>query len=585
MTPIAQALSAALLHFIWQGLLVASLLWTTLLLLKHRSPQARYLAASAALALQAVLPALTVWALYPRQAAAAATAPSAPAFWQAARDVLPASGAAALPALESWLLPLWAGGVFVFSIRLAWGCRQIYHLRRSGAPAPESIVRVARLLHEKLGSFRQISLLVTPGTDSPSVIGWLHPVVLLPAATILGLSAQQLEAVLAHELSHVRRHDYLVNLFQNLIETLLFYHPAVWWTSARMREERELCCDDAGVRACGDAVCYARALTTLEKMRLAAVPLAMGSTGGPLLFRIRRLMGLASRDTAPPRLPVAAALLLGAVCVTLNMPWARAQQERRENTVSGVIGYAQTSDSPGVQVDLGGAQVTERSRIEYPGSALERKVGGIVVVEATLAADGNVSDARVLSGPAELRRGVLQSVLNWRFAPAAAGTVRQISVGFQWDQAQNALAIRETRTVTTANGALYSFRVPEGSPELETTRFLEEELEKARQSHAAAPQIQELESKLERAQAALQETEHRQAQGVRVSRIDVQGMDPDRQKALLERVPVRIGEPLTVEQQVRLIHMVSEADPPLALGLDRDQNNLLVIRISPGTSR
>ena len=102
----------------------------------------------------------------------------------------------------------------------------------------------------------------------PSVIGWLKPVVLLPAATLLGLTPEQLEAVLAHELAHIRRYDYLVNIVQMLIETLFFYHPAVWWISGRIRQERELCCDDIAVRCCGDAVGYARALTALERMRV-----------------------------------------------------------------------------------------------------------------------------------------------------------------------------------------------------------------------------------------------------------------------------------------------------------------------------
>src|SRR4029434_68939 len=94
-----------------------------------------------------------------------------------------------------------------------------------------------------------------------SAVGRLRPVLLLPAASLAGLTPQQLEAVLAHELAHIRRHDYLGNVFQTLVEALLFYHPAVWWPSARIRYERELCCDDLAVEVCGDPVCYERALT------------------------------------------------------------------------------------------------------------------------------------------------------------------------------------------------------------------------------------------------------------------------------------------------------------------------------------
>ena len=170
----------------------------------------------------------------------------------------------------------------------------------------------------------------------------------------------------------------------------------------------------------------------LEKLRGAGVSLAMGSTGGSLLFRIRRLMGLQSRETAPSRLPAIAALLLGVACLGLNMNWARAQ----EQGVPGIVGVVTSPDSPGVQIDIGGATVVERTGVEYPGYAWERKIGGIVVVEATLDAQGNVSDARILSGPAELRKNALQSVLEWHFAPAPAGSIRQVSINFQWEQAQ-----------------------------------------------------------------------------------------------------------------------------------------------------
>ena len=98
----------------------------------------------------------------------------------------------------------------------------------------------------------------------PTVIGWLKPVVLLPASALAGLTPRQLEAILAHELAHIRRHDYLVNLLQTLVETLLFYHPAVWWLSRRIRVERENCCDDLAVSLCGDPVAYAAALADLE---------------------------------------------------------------------------------------------------------------------------------------------------------------------------------------------------------------------------------------------------------------------------------------------------------------------------------
>ena len=128
----------------------------------------------------------------------------------------------------------------------------------------------------------------------------MKPVVLLPASALAGLTPQQLEAILAHELAHIRRHDYLVNLLQTLVETLLFYHPAVWWLSRRIRIERENCCDDLAVSLCGDPCTYARALADLEALRGPARSLAMAANGGSLLQRVRRLLGApTSRRTRP----------------------------------------------------------------------------------------------------------------------------------------------------------------------------------------------------------------------------------------------------------------------------------------------
>ena len=143
-------------------------------------------------------------------------------------------------------------------------------------------------------------LLESTRVDVPTVIGWLTPVVLLPASALAGLTPQQIEAILAHELAHIRRHDYLVNLLQTLVETLLFYHPAVWWLSRRIRVERENCCDDLAVSLCGDPVAYAAALADLEELRSSNRTLALAATGGSLLQRVRRLLGAPSHAGRAP---------------------------------------------------------------------------------------------------------------------------------------------------------------------------------------------------------------------------------------------------------------------------------------------
>src|SRR6185437_12084034 len=131
-------------------------------------------------------------------------------------------------------------------------------------------------------------------TDAPVVLGHFRPVILVPLGFLAGLLPDQVEAILLHELAHIRRSDYLMNVCQRVIEALLFYHPAVWWISQVIRAERENCCDDMVVDLRGDAHAYAEALTTLEHSRLEqhwpTRRTAVASTGGNLVKRIKRLL-------------------------------------------------------------------------------------------------------------------------------------------------------------------------------------------------------------------------------------------------------------------------------------------------------
>jgi uncharacterized protein (TIGR03435 family) len=147
---------------------------------------------------------------------------------------------------------------------------------------------------------RRVHVVDSPLVDTPTALGWLRPVVLLPIAALTNLAPMQVEAILAHELAHIRRHDYFVNLLQTLAETLLFYHPAVWWVSARIRAEREHCCDDVAVSVWGDAVGYASALAELETWRMEQLrTLVLAATGGSLLDRVRRVLQVPVNDARP----------------------------------------------------------------------------------------------------------------------------------------------------------------------------------------------------------------------------------------------------------------------------------------------
>lgn len=330
MTAIAHAISAALLNFIWQGPLVAFLLWVTLKTLRSGSARLRYLVSCAALAIMAALPEITAWLVYRASGAPGATAnrvvviPDSlgPAIWPAA-----ASPSTWIAVLEAWALPLWFAGVLIFALRLIWSSRHVARLRCEGDAAEDSLAQTVLHLARRMSLDRPVRVLISSLADSPSVAGWLRPAILLPAASLLNLSVEQLEAVLAHELAHIRRHDYLVNVLQTLAETLFFYQPAVWWVSSCIRNEREPCCDDLAVEICGDPVGYARALTRLERLRVISPELALSSTAGPLLRRIQRLTG-AVEEQPPSRLPAVLALSLALACgVMTSLHWTNAQPQ------------------------------------------------------------------------------------------------------------------------------------------------------------------------------------------------------------------------------------------------------------------
>ncbi|PYQ18974.1 MAG: peptidase M56 [Acidobacteria bacterium] len=190
------------------------------------------------------------------------------------------------------LVGLWGAGVLVLSLRALGGWALVQRLRRSGLTAvPAAIESTLARLVDALRVSAPVRLYESALVQVPTVIGWLRPVILLPASALTGLSAGQLELILAHELAHIRRGDYLMNLLQTAVETLLFYHPAVWWVSHRMRVEREHCCDDLAVAAGGNPTRYARALADLQGLCSDAPALAMAATGGSLLERIARLVG------------------------------------------------------------------------------------------------------------------------------------------------------------------------------------------------------------------------------------------------------------------------------------------------------
>lgn len=286
-----RALGWTLIHTLWQGALVAAGWGAFRLFARGADVRLRYGAGLLALALLLVLPALTLWRLAP-----------------GADDAVLAAGASTAVAVD-WmsqvesLLPLvvagWLIGVLVVAAREAWRWHAVRALLLgSASPLPDWTARAARIA-ARLRVARPVGVVSSTLALTPSLVGWLKPVVVLPASTLLALSPRQLEMVIAHELAHVRRADYLVNLLQVAVETLLFHHPAVHWISRDVRELREACCDDLVLRSGVDPLHYADTLACLAELRGITHAPALAASGGSLLLRVRRIVGVGA--DAPPR--------------------------------------------------------------------------------------------------------------------------------------------------------------------------------------------------------------------------------------------------------------------------------------------
>jgi beta-lactamase regulating signal transducer with metallopeptidase domain/Flp pilus assembly secretin CpaC len=381
---VVQALGWTLIHFLWQGLAIAAVLAVALRLMRRAAAQYRYLAGCAALLLMAVAPLVTFRLVAPQpQFLPAAVAVPAQSAWietttqiaaaQPSLVVIARPEPRALTFIERlqmllpWLVIGWLAGVCALSCRLFAGWLQVRRLRKMATtPLPWSGTFPA--LAQRLGVHRPIRLLQSALVAVPTVIGWLRPVILLPATCLTGLSPAQLEAIIAHELAHIRRHDYLVNLLQSAVETLLFYHPAVWWVSRRIREEREHCCDDLAVEVCGDRVGYARALATLEELRPASAQLALAATGAPLLRRIRRLVTTPERSAGRASWPVAGIIVLLVLAVLMagtREHRAAAQQHDAQSNLKTndivPINVPMTVANGAKQPPMPGAQLTDET--------------------------------------------------------------------------------------------------------------------------------------------------------------------------------------------------------------------------------
>lgn len=327
------ALGWTLVHFCWQAMVIGLAYGAIDLALRNGSSRARYGLAVAALLAMAVTAAGTlIHELAAMQGAAVDMAMISPSSGividGAGRASFATRDSLDIAALLPWLDLLWLAGVLFLTIRALGGYHVLRRFVRATDPdVPEQLTLLVRGLCARLGITRPVLLRLSREACGPFVVGVVRAVIVVPVSALTALSPAQLEAVLAHELAHVRRADFLWNILQTIVETLFFFHPAVWWIGRRLRAERELCCDDMALAVCGDPVTYATALVALERVRPAhrfAPALDGHGSGTGLRARVLRILG--SAPQRPRR--IAPLLLAGAAIASLllfsQLPYARA---------------------------------------------------------------------------------------------------------------------------------------------------------------------------------------------------------------------------------------------------------------------
>ncbi|MFA9215742.1 MAG: M56 family metallopeptidase [Sphingomonadaceae bacterium] len=372
MNTLVTALGWTLIHFLWQGLLLGCATAVALAVLRNARPGVRYSVACAALLACAVWPLVS---LLQRLGSAGGGEPAA----LFSSTLLPAtladdSGVINLHQAMYWIVSLWALCAAVLLLRMACGLLWIERARQQhGRVHPVWQARLEQLAR-RAGIRRPVHLRVLDTLDSPVTAGCWRPLVLVPAALLSGLPPDLLEALLAHELAHIRHHDYLVNLLQNAIETLLFYHPAVWWISQRIRSEREQMADDFAARQLGEPRRLALALSELERLQFSTHHLALAANGGDLMLRIKRLL-----RPAPQALNWKAAipmLGLAVACLALYAE-ATAADKTAAKRVPAVVDFNSCAQPV------------------YPEASIKAVEEGTVTLGFLIDVDGKVSDAKV----------------------------------------------------------------------------------------------------------------------------------------------------------------------------------------------
>lgn len=395
---IVASIGWTLVHFLWQGALIGCATALALTVLRNARPEARYLVACTGLFLCLAWPALELALRLLGDSGSGGDAMVLFAAGLVAGSPVDEGWGALLADQLAWIVGTWAVCALAMTLRMVAGLLWIGRAAAQERQDPVWQARIERLATQ-FGIDRAVRLRVVERLASPIAAGWWRPVVLVPAALVSGMPAHLLEALLAHELAHIKRHDYLVNLGQNLVETLLFYHPAVWWISSRIRVEREQIADDYAARILGEPRRLALALSELEKFQFSTHHLAQAANGGDLMSRIKRLVR-----------PDTQALNWKAAIPVLGL-------------VIGAASFAHAAPTkPATKDTEAVANFETCQRPHYPAESIKQQHTGTVTLGFLVGKDGTVKESKVTksSGHVALDESAHTALTKCRFKPATS---------------------------------------------------------------------------------------------------------------------------------------------------------------------
>ena len=326
------AIGWTIFHSIWQGIIIAIILGTILLLTGKKSARLRYNISVAALIIMFILSAITFFNTYDRSNSSSpenlviinsgnedVTTQSSvyTSVFEKTNFDLPDFIKAFFNEHITFIVSAWVIGFLFFSFRFAGGLLFVQRLKSSGLKNIDSFwLNKLHQFEDKIKIKQAVQIFESARVRVPIAIGYIKPIILLPFGLLTGLPSDQVEAILIHELAHIKRYDFLVNLFQSFVETVLFYHPVIWWISSTINSERENCCDDIAVKICGDPLSYSKALYNIQQIneKESALVMALVGKNNQLYRRIKR-MNTKTNKTAYGIKFIAFSLLLIAMAI------------------------------------------------------------------------------------------------------------------------------------------------------------------------------------------------------------------------------------------------------------------------------